>query len=285
MSTTHNSPIDRLKSYHTGTEGLAINDSFLLRCLTLLALKTTSHFYSRNGVCIPVSKHKIVKTGPVVHLTEGATMKFVAENTLIPVPKIYCSFVWRNRAYIVMERIRGEAITRTWRRLSRDARQSIFAQLNLLMQELRTLQPQSHGIQSCTSGSLRDSRIPRAFPRFGPFTSIQEFHLWLRDGLQPSEAQNCVSEQEWKDIQEMATGQDGKWPPPVFTHGDLNPANIFVRGNQVVGIIDWEFSGWYPNYWEYTSAWCGNAATTEWQDAVLNFLEPFPAELEMEKTR
>ncbi|KAF7556439.1 hypothetical protein G7Z17_g1423 [Cylindrodendrum hubeiense] len=285
MPIAYNSPIDRLRSYHTGTEGLAINDTFFRRFVTLLALKTTAHLFSRNGVCIPISKHKIVKTGPVVHLAEGATIKYVADNTSIPVPKIYCSFVWRNRAYIVMEKVQGEAITRAWPRLSEDNRQTIFAHLKLLIQELRTLKPQGPGLKSCTGGSLRDSRIPRAFPRFGPFTSIQEFHLWLRDGLQPSEAQSSVSDQEWREVQEMATRQDGEWPPPVFTHADLNPANIFVRGDQVVGIIDWEFSGWYPHYWEYTSAWCGNVTTTEWQDVLHNFLEPFPAELEMEKTR
>jgi thiamine kinase-like enzyme len=65
----------------------------------------------------------------------------------------------------------------------------------------------------------------------------------------------------------------------------LNPANILVRGQEVVALIDWEFSGWYPHYWEYTSAWYGNRIRTAWQDDLSQFLEPHSAELVMEITR
>ncbi|KAI0634295.1 kinase-like domain-containing protein [Trametes polyzona] len=34
----------------------------------------------------------------------------------------------------------------------------------------------------------------------------------------------------------------------VFTHGDLAPRNIRVDGDQIVAIIDWEESGWYPEH-------------------------------------
>ena len=83
----------------------------------------------------------------------------------------------------------------------------------------------------------------------------------------------------------MITKQDGPWPPPVFTHGDLNPFNILLRGTQVVGIIDWEFSGWYPSYWEYTAAWYGNRTRQRWQDELDKFLDIQPEELKMEIVR
>jgi len=83
----------------------------------------------------------------------------------------------------------------------------------------------------------------------------------------------------------MAVKQDGPWPAAVFTHGDLNPFNIFVRGDEVTAIIDWECAGWFPNYWEYTSAWYGNLTRTEWQENLSKFLDAFPAELEMEMVR
>jgi len=37
-------------------------------------------------------------------------MQFVAQNTSIPVPRVYCSFLHKNRAYIVMERLPGKGI-------------------------------------------------------------------------------------------------------------------------------------------------------------------------------
>jgi thiamine kinase-like enzyme len=42
----------------------------------------------------------------------------------------------------------------------------------------------------------------------------------------------------------------------VFTHSDLRPDNIILESSgsdgtwKVVGIVDWESSGWYPEYWE-----------------------------------
>ncbi|KAL2826834.1 kinase-like domain-containing protein [Aspergillus cavernicola] len=189
-------------------------------------------------------------------------MKFVSENTSIPVPKVYCSFVRKNRAYIVMERIQGEEVPSAWNRLTEDSRQKLFNELQRLMQELRALKPpKGAGVESCAGGSLRDSRIIRSCPRFGPFKAIHEFHLWLRNYLEPRGLHQCS------------------------THGDLNPSNILVRGDRVTGIIDWEFSGWYPCYWEYTTAWLGNVTRTEWQDQLSKFLDPFPAELEMDRIR
>ncbi|KAJ9636933.1 hypothetical protein H2204_005079 [Knufia peltigerae] len=272
---------------HRGTEHLAINNNFLRRSLALLALKTTARFYDQMGSCVPISKKKLIKMGPFVHLTEAATMKFVTEHTSIPVPKVFCSFVHKNIAYLVMERYQGDELPTAWKKLSERSRHKVFDQLKRMLQELRALKPpHSTKVQSSVGGSLRDSRLPRSCPRFGPFDTIQEFHLWLRDGLQPSQIKGRDNDPDWQEIQDMATEQDGPWPPPVFTHGDLNPFNILLRGDQVVGLIDWEMSGWYPNYWEYTSEWLTSEHTrTEWRDSIHWFLDPFPRELKMEATR
>lgn len=185
-----------------------------------------------------------------------------------------------------MERIRGDALPNAWGRLPELSRQKVYSQLKAMIQELRALEPSpGTGVQSCVGGELFDSRITRC-PTFGPFKTIQDFHFWLRDGLTPAAgARHNIEESEWRDIEKMVAMQDASWPPPVFTHGDLNPANIIVRGDKVIGIIDWEFAGWYPHYWEYTSAFYGNVTRTDWRDAIDQFLEPFPAELEMEGTR
>lgn len=41
----------------------------------------------------------------------------------------------------------------------------------------------------------------------------------------------------------------------VFTHADVHPSNIMVSSDEnapcrVLCLIDWEQSGWYPEYWE-----------------------------------
>lgn len=50
--------------------------------------------------------------------------------------------------------------------------------------------------------------------------------------------------------------------PSTFTHCDLVRQNIIVQEHtgteghpdrqfKVTGLIDWEYAGWYPRYWEY----------------------------------
>ena len=39
-----------------------------------------------------------------------------------------------------------------------------------------------------------------------------------------------------------------------FTHGDVAPHNIMVDENgRITGVIDWELTGWYPEYWDYAN--------------------------------
>jgi thiamine kinase-like enzyme len=67
----------------------------------------------------------------------------------------------------------------------------------------------------------------------------------------------------------------------VLTHSDFSPRNILVRGDQVVAILDWEMSGFYPEFWEYVKA----LYHPEWQSAwmvdgaVAKILKPYDLEL------
>ncbi|EWY82225.1 hypothetical protein FOYG_14340 [Fusarium oxysporum NRRL 32931] len=270
MSTTgYVPPADYTATQHEGTPSLAIKNTFPRRLMTLIALKTYAHFYSHDGPCISISKSLIVKKGPFVHLTEAATMQFVAANNSIPLCGAF-----------------EELLSQRPGKLSAADLSDIFAQLRRIFQILRTLvPPDGVGVQSCLGGSLRDSRIPRSRPRFGPFKTIQDFHRWLPEDLEPDNHPDRFKGQLWKEIKEMVIKQDGLWPQPVFTHGDLNPFNILVRDDQVVGIIDWEFAGWHPCYWEYTSTWYGNRIWQGRQKLLTKFLDAYPTDLEMEKTR
>lgn len=119
-----------------GTESLAINNTFSRRWLTILALKTLGKLHKSDGLCTPVSKHAIIKKGHRLHLTEAVTMKFVAEKTSIPFPKVHCDFVHKGHAYILMERIHGDKVPGTWRSLPESGRQKVFAQLRTMIRIL-----------------------------------------------------------------------------------------------------------------------------------------------------
>ncbi|KAK3899885.1 serine threonine kinase [Staphylotrichum tortipilum] len=285
MSSGYTPAVDNTATQHDGTETLAVN-VLMRRLLTLVALKTVGRFYRDGSACVRLSSRLVVKTSPWVHLTEAATLQFVAKHTSVPVPRVHCAFVRKNRAFIVMDRVLGVSLARAWKTLTDAERDTIFAQLRTLLQELRALPPPPGArIQSCVGGSMRDPRLPKSLPRFGPFKTTHEFHSWLRDGLQPENHPDRKDDQDWKDIKAMVARQDGPWPPPVFAHGDLNPSNIFVHNGRVSALIDWECAGWYPPYWDYTSAWYWAIMAPEWQDAAGKFLDPCPDELAMEITR
>jgi thiamine kinase-like enzyme len=63
-----------------------------------------------------------------------------------------------------------------------------------------------------------------------------------------------------------------------FTHADLNPRNIIVSSvnpSRVV-IVDWQQSGWYPDYWGYCKALYTTSYKDEWHKIYIDqFLEPW----------
>jgi thiamine kinase-like enzyme len=60
----------------------------------------------------------------------------------------------------------------------------------------------------------------------------------------------------------------------VFTHGDIAPRNIMVDDKfRITGLVDWEYSRWYPDYWEYAQIMrpaqtCQTGDWQQWVDAT-----------------
>ena len=66
-----------------------------------------------------------------------------------------------------------------------------------------------------------------------------------------------------------------------FAHTDLATTNIIIShtSTEVLGIIDWQESGWYPEYWEYLKA--KHTALTRWYDYLdIALQHPYVRELE-----
>jgi len=91
-----------------------INNTPLRHFLVLAAVKLLKHIVPRHGGLIFISKKFCIKFGPLRNLPEASTMRFIAQNTSIPVPKVYCAFTRKGRIYIAMERINREMLGRRW---------------------------------------------------------------------------------------------------------------------------------------------------------------------------
>ena len=115
--------------------------------------------------------------------------------------------------------------------------------------------------------------------RMGPFENEPIFNLFLRNGMEPAKMENTDERMkaDFRSSMDWHRAQEERNPTTVFTHGDANPTNILVKGDKVVGLIDFEMSGFYPEYWEWTTAM--NFHYLEgWREEIHNLLTSWPQE-------
>lgn len=120
-------------------------------------------------------------------------------------------------------------------------------------------------------------------PRAGPFTTVKEFHDWL------SSMVKLGKEQHWPGIDPSEIPDPWRQSLPddsavVFTHADLHRSNILISPEKphcIISIIDWQQSGWYPDYWEFCKAEYTADHRSEWvKEHIPQFLdEPECAEV------
>lgn len=169
---------------------------------------------------------------------EALALRFVKAHTTIPVPEVISS-AWDR---VTMEYIEGQTLQQAWSVLTDDQRSDIMAQLRGYIAQMRAL----GGIHL---GRLDGQGVvvPSIMTRSGgPFSTSVEFHDWLVRPPKRLQAQSMY----WHQITAALGGEY----PIVFTHGDVAARNIMVRDGRIVAILDWEFAGWYPEYWEYVFA-------------------------------
>lgn len=255
-----------------------VNNQVLYRLLVVIAVKLFKRCRPHSGRVLLLSKRICIKYGQLVNLSEASAIRFISEHTTIPVPKVLCAFTHHGQTYIVMKRIEGDMLGSRWVDRSPESQTTVLSQLKEMVREMRSISPsQGQGIANVDGGQLFDCRLPGSSSRFGPFSCIAEFHSYLRHGIYFDPGNE-------PEINELIGLHRGQWPL-VFTHGDLSSLNILVRGDQIVGIIDWETSGWYPAYWEYTTACQVNPQNSFWCHEIDRFLDPLPLELSMEHIR
>ncbi|KAL5356873.1 hypothetical protein BJX96DRAFT_162726 [Aspergillus floccosus] len=111
----------------------------------------------RRGCVLMLTDTLCAKYGSHVHLSATSTMRFLAQHTSIPVPKVYCAFT---------QNISGNG----WVHRHEKSKTKHLSQLRSIITEMRTLQPRGGtGVASVDSGSSLDCHIPGSTLHFGPF--------------------------------------------------------------------------------------------------------------------
>lgn len=224
-----------------------------------------------------LTRNLIVKYGSSQLVAEARAISFVSKNTAIPVPEIVTSFFSSaGHYYILMKRCPGVPLGTVFYTLSSTEKRNVLRQLRDYMNELRALKPPKPGwIGSTGYGPIEDGRVSSS--PCGPFKDVSEFHKAIRGG-----AEGVTGHDE---CDKLIAAQNSRKHHVTFTHGDLSFRHVFYLDGRITGIIDWESAGWFPDYWEYTMAWDSFWGNPGLRDQILQFLDGFPRELEMEQIR
>ncbi|KAF2793677.1 kinase-like protein [Melanomma pulvis-pyrius CBS 109.77] len=235
---------------------------------------------------VAIGDHFVVKYGPQLDLLEGETMLFLQNCSSVPVPRTYALFSNNEIKYIVMERIKGQDLSLIWAKLDNAAKETLAIKLRSIFTEMRQLTSPG-GYCSVGHRGLLDGIFWMSDPSHtfaGPFETESDLNKamiakYVGDGLSKHKADYYA-----RTFKEVLQNH-----PPVFTHADFQKKNVMITSkpstDQVgkqpysemeVVIIDWEFSGWYPSYWEYArTIFAGGRWEDDWSLWVDRILEPF----------
>ncbi|EFR00617.1 phosphotransferase enzyme family protein [Nannizzia gypsea CBS 118893] len=208
----------------------------------------------------------LVKFGQRITIAEAQCVWAMQElfGDKVPVPEL---FGWRVRnglVFIYMQLVRGDTLADRWDCMPEKDRISICDELREIITSLRELRygdTDQPFIGSINRQNVRDY-IFVTRPLGGPFETLEQFHDWISSlpliGL--SVPSNYVDPYR-SYLPDDATIK--------FTHADLHARNIIIsRDNspKILALIDWEQSGWYPEYWEWCKACYTSDCFGEWRN-------------------
>ncbi|KAE8352789.1 kinase-like protein [Aspergillus coremiiformis] len=206
-----------------------------------------------------VDEKTVVKLCDPTRLAEAEALRFIRSKTSLPVPEVYSAYVDESidRGVIVMEYIEGDVLRDVIEEMDDKRRERIALELQKFMSELRSFE--GNFIGSIDGSACEDPVFCAEQGGFGPYRTEKEFNDGLIRAMTMNQ-NNSWSVHVAKLIQAMPSHKI------VLTHADFSPRNIIVRGDQVVGIVDWEMAGFYPEYWEYIKA----MYHPDWQSCWVN---------------
>ncbi|KAH7264448.1 hypothetical protein MRS44_012234 [Fusarium solani] len=183
----------------------------------------------------------VVKSGKRIAMGEAEALR-VAALAGIPVPAVHDTYTTPDgQVQIRMGYVQGQSLDTLWPEMSVKQKKDIARQLRVIVDKMRSMAPPQHLISACDGSEIRDTRVHFTY-HSPPCHDEKAFNEFLLSGLYedtPSLVREALSRRLRTDHR------------IVFTHCDLTPRNILVQDGKIQGLVDWEDSGWYPEYWEY----------------------------------
>jgi aminoglycoside phosphotransferase len=195
----------------------------------------------------------ILKWNDRTSLDEVAAMK-LARAAGMPVPFVLSCGDHPSdfrRFSFLMTRLPGYDLFNNSDSLNLETEEPWLSQLNTCLEAMRKWEsPHGHRICSVLGSTICSIRVPDR--KMGPFETEAEMFDYL---FSPTSSNGFPSKKEFEKTVRLANEIRSIPHRVVFTHGDFKAHNIMVGDdNSLTGFIDWESGGWYPEYWDYSTA-------------------------------
>ena len=201
--------------------------------------------------------NSVVKSGPGILLGERDALEFAAQLNL-PVPRLVGEQSTQNAGELCnirMSFIEGQRLDKVWGGMTADEKLDVCRQLRTILEVMQSTESKTGIIGSCNGGPARDCRQYTDYTG-GPFTNEAEFNNFILDFVStiPTGIRSALTKQIRTDHR------------IVFSHGDLVPHNIIIQGGRITGLIDWEYAGWYPEYWDFVKFFERSTDHKDWRN-------------------
>ena len=168
------------------------------------------------------------------------------------------------RLFLIMQRVPGVPLNSIWSLLTDSEKDDIITKLQTILDAMRKAQcPWPDFFGGMDGGAIHHYLLysqhgDRVF--LGPFSGEPAFVAGLVGNYRALRERNkhpdCKARFYEKYLARVLQGHR-----PTLTHGDAQQKNIIVSENTSrpngqggrsfdVGLVDWENSGWFPDFWE-----------------------------------
>ncbi|RMZ84930.1 hypothetical protein DV738_g216, partial [Chaetothyriales sp. CBS 135597] len=220
----------------------------------------TGSYGARYGVCHTGSS--IVKFAPAFQSSQEVTaIEFVRQNCpRIPVPEVLGT--WEvteeddgdRKGYFAMSVLPGSMLRDAWPTMADEEKTTVLDDMATILADLRQIPVPEEGTTTMIGGvdgigKAADARAGGS--KFGgPFPTEADFNDWLVSLIHP-DSQQYFSDFYVDTLRTCFSVDSARNHRLRFTHGDLGMHNFLVQDGRITGLVDWEYAGWYPEYWEY----------------------------------
>lgn len=216
-------------------------------------------------------------------VSEAHMLKYATEVAGVKAPKLHHVYKQENGRVMVTDYDSGVRLDTVWQTLNAANKFSIKKDLQQQIRRMRACTKSSIGRvnengELDAKATFSDPYHPELATSCTAFATEEEFDAHKVSELRKRNPAAAIDLQN--RIQKLSKGYTQKF---VLTHGDLNPRNIHVK--QVVeassgrsvwrisAILDWEDSGFFPEYMEYAIARIGMSHDSKWRKFLVGLLE------------